>query len=118
MGAFVEKADLDVMPRDEAERLPNGLEGSLCTSMHCTSSAVPLICHTVCRCLVELENLQGELVSLVTYFGEDPKNMKAQDILRIIGNTSKDYQKAGEDIRNKENEEVSLLFASRYFSWS
>ena len=74
--------------------------------------------HSVSMPVVELENLQGELVSLVTFFGEDPKNMKAQDILRIIGNTSKDYQKAGEDIRNKENKEVSLLFASRYSSWS
>ena len=52
MGVFVEKADLDVMPRDEAEQLENGLEGSLCTSMHCTPSAVPLVFHKVCKCLV------------------------------------------------------------------
>ena len=41
------------------------------------------------------------LDKLVSFFGEDPKKFKAQDVLKILSATCDDYTKAGDELRKE-----------------
>ena len=74
MSDFVATASADVAAAPAPPNPPPGQpEGALCS---------------------QLRELQTQLTSLATFFGEDPKNFKPQDVLKLIGATAKEYDKA------------------------